>query len=186
MKMIRKIIKKLLNRDSNPELAAIKYAEAHGFTHGVNFHWNSGYPIDGNWPWLITVGDNVTLATGVKLLAHDASTAKAGVHTKIGIVQIGNNVFVGANSIVLPNVRIGDNVIIGAGSVISKDVPSNSVYAGNPAHLICTFSEYCEKHQNNQNDHPVFRQHTWQEWPDASKKERQEMRNKLKDTFGYI
>ena len=154
--MIRKIIKKLLNRDSNPELAAIKYAEAHGFTHGVNFHWNSGYPIDGNWPWLITVGDNVTLATGVKLLAHDASTAKAGVHTKIGIVQIGNNVFVGANSIVLPNVRIGDNVIIGAGSVISKDVPSNSVYAGNPAHLICTFSEYCEKHQKEGRFHPSF------------------------------
>ena len=167
--MIRKIIKKLLNRDNNPELAAIKYAEAHGFTHGVNFHWNSGYPID-----------------GVKLLAPDASSAKVGVHTKIGILQIGNNVFVGANSIVLPNVRIGDNVIIGAGSVISKDVPSNSVYAGNPAHLICTFSEYCKKHQNNQNDHPIFRQHTWQEWPDASEKERQEMRNKLKDTFGYI
>lgn len=54
----------------------MEYAKTHGFTHGANFQYNSGYPIDGNWPWLISVGDNVTLASGVKLLAYDASTAK--------------------------------------------------------------------------------------------------------------
>lgn len=71
----------------------MEYALSHGFTHGKNFHYNSGYPIDANYPWLITVGDDVTLATGVKLLAHDASTAKIdGVRTRIGIIEIGNNV----------------------------------------------------------------------------------------------
>lgn len=164
----------------------MNYAEAHGFTHGENFQYNSGYPIDGNWPWLISVGNNVTLATGVKLLAHDASTAKTGVHTKIGIVKIGDNVFIGANSIVLPNVRIGDNVVVGAGSVVTKDVPSNCVVAGNPAKFICTFEEYCDKHQKNQETHPIFRQHTWQEWPETSEAERTAMREKLQDTCGYL
>lgn len=164
----------------------MEYAKAHGFTHGANFQYNTGYPIDGNWPWLISVGDNVTLASGVKLLAHDASTTKTGVHTKIGIVQIGSNVFIGANAIVLPNVRIGDNVIIGAGSVVTRDVPSNSVYAGNPARLVCTFDEYCEKHQGNQKNHSIFCQHTWEEWPDVSERERFEMREMLKTTFGYL
>lgn len=139
--MIKNIVKKIMGVD-NHDLQAIEYAKARGFTHGTNFQYNSGYPIDGNWPWLISVGDNVTLATGVKLLAHDASTAKTGVHTKVGIVQIGNNVFIGANTVVLPNVRIGNNVVVGAGSVVTKDIPSNSVYAGNPARLICSFEEY--------------------------------------------
>lgn len=66
------------------------------------------------------------------------------IHTKIGIVQIRNNVFIGANTVVLPNVRIGDNVVIGAGSVVTKNIPSNSVYAGNSARLICLF-EYIQK-----------------------------------------
>ena len=124
--------------------------------------------------------------SGVKLLAHDASTAKTGVHTKVGIVQIGSNVFIGANAIVLPNVRIGDNVVIGAGSVVTGDIPANSVYAGNPTRFICSFDEYRKKHQENQNSHPIFRQHTWQEWPDTSERERIQMREELKNTFGYL
>lgn len=158
-----------------------------GASIGENFSFHDGYPIDGNWPWLITIGNNVTLATDVKLLAHDASTAKVdGVRTKVGIVSIGNNVFIGANTVVLCNTRIGDNVIVGANSVVSKDLPSNGVYAGNPAKYICSFEEYSEKHQSNQKDHPIFREHRWYEWPNASIDEKQEMRERLKDTFGYM
>jgi maltose O-acetyltransferase len=54
-------------------------------------------------------------------------------YTKIGLVKIGDNVFIGAGSIILPNVKIGNNVIIGAGSIVTKDVPDNSLVAGNPA-----------------------------------------------------
>lgn len=86
----------------------------------------------------------------------------------------------------LPNVRIGNNVVIGAGSVVTDDVPANSVYAGNPAKFICSFDDYRNKHQENQKNHPIFHQHTWQEWPDASEQERTQMREKLKDTFGYL
>ena len=77
--------------------------------------------------WLISIGDNVTLAPYSQILAHDASTYNFIKYTKISDVTIGNNVFIGAGAIILPNVKIGDNVIIGAGSVVTKDIPNNSV-----------------------------------------------------------
>ena len=184
---IKDIVKKIVRRGgTNPEKEAMEYCYAHGFTSGKNFQYNSGYPIDGNWPWLISVGDDVTLSSNVRILAHDASTAKTGVRTKVGIVRIGNNVFIGADSIVLCNTRIGDNVIIGAGSVVTRDVPSNSVYAGNPAKFICTFDEYKRKHHENQENHPIFREQTWREWPNVSDEEKAEMKKKLENTFGYL
>lgn len=181
--MLRKIVR---GGGTTPERAAMEYCLAHGFRAGKNFEYNSGYPIDGNWPWLISVGDNVTLSSNVKLLAHDASTAKTGVHTKVGIVRIGSNVFIGANSIVLCNTRIGDNVIVGAGSVVTKDIPSNSVYAGNPAEFVCTFEDYQKKHREAQGEHPLFREYTWRQWPDAPEEAKDEMRRKLEHTFGYL
>ncbi len=177
---------KQILRLTSPEADAMRYCYEHGFTSGANFHYNSGYPIDSNFPWLISVGDNVTLASNVRLLAHDASTAKTGVHTKIGIVQIGSNVFIGADSIVLCNTRIGDNVIIGAGSVVTHDIPSNSVYAGNPAKFICTFEEYKKKHHANQDTRPIFRSHSWKEWPNATPEEWANMRKQLENTWGYL
>ncbi len=165
----------------------MEYCLNHGFRAGKNFQYNSGYPIDSNWPWLITIGDDVTLASNVRILAHDASTAKIpGVRTKVGTVEIGNNVFIGADSIVLPNTRIGDNVIIGAGSVVSKNLPSNGVYAGNPAKYICSFEEYAQRHLQNQETHPICRQHSWRDWPNASEAEWAQMKAQLKDTFGYL
>lgn len=170
----------------NPEKAAMDYCFAHGFTAGKNFHYNSGYPIDANWPWLISIGDDVTLSSNVRILAHDASPGKAGSYTKIGIVNIGNNVFIGADSIVLCNTRIGDNVVIGAGSVVTHDIPSNSVYAGNPAKFICSFEEYGKKHQDNLATHPYFNQHAWNVWTEVSDEEKAYMKKKLQDTFGYV
>lgn len=182
---LRKLIRRAFGKVS-PEKAAMEYCFTYGFTAGKNFQYNSGYPIDANWPWLISVGDDVTLSSNVRILAHDASTCKAGAHTKIGIVKIGNNVFIGADSIVLCNTRIGDNVIIGAGSVVSHDIPSNSVYAGSPAKYICSFEEFQAKHIANLQTNPYFCEHRWNEWPDAPKEERQAMRDKLENTFGYV
>ena len=183
---LRIIINKLFHKAEKKQ-DLLLFWESQGATIGKNFQFNSGYPIDGNWPWLITIGDNVTLASDVKLLAHDASTAKIdGVHTKVGIVSIGDNVFIGANTVVLCNVRIGDNVVVGANSVVTKDLPSNGIYAGNPAKFICTFEEYSEKHKNYFMNSKRFNKYNWTEWPNASFEDKIEMREMLNDTFGYL
>ncbi len=116
-----------------------------GLTIGENVYINYGCDIDSDFCWLITIGSNVTLAPKVHILAHDASTKRELGYTKIGKVTIGSNVFIGANTIILPSVTIGDKVVIGAGSVVTKDIPTNSVAAGNPARVICSYDEYMQR-----------------------------------------
>lgn len=175
------IIKKFLHPQKNMD-----YLLAHGLKIGNNFHSFSEYAFDANWPWLISVGDNVTFSTNVTVLAHDASPAMFKMPTKLGIVRIGNNVFVGTGTIILCNTRIGNNVVIGAGSIVSGDIPDNSVVAGTPAKIVCTIDEFCEKHQENLKTHPFFTQRRWDDWKNATPDEWDEMRRALSDTFGYI
>lgn len=170
----------------NPGQQEMKYLLEHGLRVGRNFQCFSPYAFDSNWPWLISVGDDVLVSTGVKILAHDASTNFVDAHTKIGIVDIGNHVFIGANTTILPNVRIGDNVIVGAGSVVSKDILAGSVCAGNPARVICSIEEHREKHQEYLKHHKYFSKHKWNEWSSASPEDWQEMREELQETWGYV
>lgn len=108
-----------------------------------------GVLIDPEFYWLISVGRNSTLTSGVTILAHDGSTVNQGGYNKVGRVSIGTNTFIGVKSIILPGVKIGDNVIIGAGSVVTKDIPSGSVAAGNPAIVIGSTLEYFLRHNRN-------------------------------------
>lgn len=102
----------------------------------------------GSEPWLITIGNHVLLAEGVKLLTHDGAGwclryGKAEMRMDMwGEVVIGNNVYVGANAIILPNVHIADNVVIGAGAVVTKDITEDGVYVGVPAKRIKSFEEW--------------------------------------------
>jgi len=96
------------------------------------------------------------LAPRVHILAHDASTFTFLGKTRVGNVQIGNDVFIGASAIVLPGVTIGNRVIVGAGSIITKDIPSNSVAVGNPARVICTLDEYIEKEKARMSNENIF------------------------------
>ena len=101
-------------------------------------------------PYLIRLGNDVTVTQGVILVTHDGGTRVfrdknpgwTQDHVKMGPVDIGDNVFLGVGSIVLPNTRIGSNVVVGAGAVVTKDIPSNVVVAGVPARVICTVEEY--------------------------------------------
>lgn len=74
-----------------------------------------------------------------------------------GKVKIGNNVFVGYKSIILKNTTIGDNVIIGANSLVNRDIPSGTVWAGNPIRQICTIDEYYEKRKKYDIDSAKYR-----------------------------
>ena len=111
--------------------------------------------IDVEHGYLISIGNNVTISHA-RLLVHDASTKLFIGYTKIGRIEIGDYVFIGADAIVLPNVKIGDHVIVAAGAVVSKDVPSNSVVAGNPAKVIRSFDSFIEKNKLLMNKSKVF------------------------------
>lgn len=116
-----------------------------GLKVGDNFNAQEGTIIDPGHCWLIEIGNNVTLAPRVHILAHDAAMKKFLGYTKIAPVKIGNNVFVGAGSIILPGVSIGNNVIVAAGSVVTKDLEDNAVYGGVPAYKLQTISSYLSK-----------------------------------------
>jgi maltose O-acetyltransferase len=71
-------------------------------------------------------------------------------------VDIGDRVFIGAGSIVLPGVRIGNNVVIGAGSVVSRDIPDNVVACGNPARITNSVEAWVEKRSQELKSGPCF------------------------------
>ncbi len=92
----------------------------------------------------IQFGNNVGIGTGCKIISANHSHTNHSKHTKTAPIKFGNNVFIGANSVILPSVTIGNNVIIGAGSVVSKNIPSNSIAVGNPCKIIKQNDIYIE------------------------------------------
>ncbi len=100
----------------------------------------------GSEPWLVSIGDRVTVTYGVTFLTHDGSTwlfrDNKGRRYKYARIEVGNDVFIGVHSILMPGVKIGDRCIVGAGSVVTKSIPSGSIVAGNPATFIKNFDEY--------------------------------------------
>ena len=87
----------------------------------------------------ISIGNNVMFAPNVSLFtaAHpiDPELRNSGIEFAMPIV-IGDNVWIGGNSVVMPNVTIGNNVVIGAGSVVTKDIPDNCIAVGNPCRVL--------------------------------------------------
>jgi len=100
----------------------------------------------GTEPWLVSIGDRVTVTSGVKFITHDGSTwlmrDEKGRRFRYAPIEIGHDVFIGVNSILLPGVRIGNRVIIGAGSVVTKSVPDGCLVAGNPARILGQYDDY--------------------------------------------
>jgi acetyltransferase-like isoleucine patch superfamily enzyme len=109
------------------------------------------YKCFGSEPYLVELGNHVEITSGVKFITHDGGVwvlreqEEFQKVDKFGKITIGNNVFVGLNSIIMPNVTIGDNCVIGAGSLVNKNIPSGEVWAGVPAKKICTLEEYKNK-----------------------------------------
>ena len=127
-----------------------------GMTVGKNFGRLNGVILDPSHCWLIEIGDDVLIAPRVHILCHDASTKLSLGYTKIGNVKIGDRVFIGADSVILPGVTIGDDVIIGANSTVTHDVPDGVVILGSPAHVVCTTSEYLAKEKQRMRTVPVY------------------------------
>jgi acetyltransferase-like isoleucine patch superfamily enzyme len=125
----------------------IKFARKQGVQIGkqcrlLNIHSKTF----GSEPYLIKIGDHVTVTSGVRFINHDGGMWVFREHEPdielFGTIEIGNNVFIGMDTLILPGVKIGDNCVIGAGSIVTRSIEANSVAVGAPAKPIKTISEY--------------------------------------------
>lgn len=102
-------------------------------------------------PYLVTIGNHVS-ATEVHFETHDGGVwifrDKHPTWDVIKKITVGNNVFLGKGTMVLPGSIIGDNVVVGAGAVVSGVLVSGFVYAGIPARKIKSIDSYYEKLSN--------------------------------------
>jgi maltose O-acetyltransferase len=147
------VLRRLLDMD---ERYIVENLKKKGLKVGSNFHMQQGCIIDGSHCNHIEIGNDVSFAPNVHILAHDASTWWFLEHTRVANTTIGNKVFIGAGSIIMPGVTIGNEVIIGAGSVVTKDVPDNCVYAGNPAKFLMNTNDYIENQRAMMNPENTF------------------------------
>lgn len=106
----------------------------------------------GTEPHLLSFGDNVVITSNVTFVSHDTTAAMfrkmdpSGCYVnRVGKIEIGSNVFVGAGSTILYDVKIGNNVIIAAGSLVNCDIPDGMIFGGVPAKRIGSFDAYMQK-----------------------------------------
>lgn len=179
MNLIKEVLYRIRGEYTTEKLISM------GMKVGKNFGRLNGVILDPSHCWLIEIGDNVTMAPRVHILCHDASTKTFLNYTKIGRVTIGNNVFIGAESVVLPGVTIGSNVIIGANSTVTHNVPDNTVVAGSPARVICTLEEYLDKERSRMATSPCYgEEYTLRQ--NVSMDKRRSQKAALEGKIGYI
>lgn len=92
----------------------------------------------------VTIGNNVQLApnVGIYTAGHPLHPESRNTGYEYGLpITIGDNVWIGGNAVILPGVSIGNNAVIGAGSVVTRDIPGDTVAAGNPCKVIRKITE---------------------------------------------
>lgn len=104
---------------------------------------------------LISIGNHTTISGNVLFCTHDNAISKAipGTTDLMGRITIGDNCFLGLNSIIMYGVSLGNHCIVGAGAVVTRSFPDGSVIAGNPAKCICGIEEYARKYQTKAYDY---------------------------------
>ena len=101
---------------------------------------------DSMFPERISVGDNTIIGFNTTILAHEYLIEEY----RLGDVEIGSRVMIGANSTILPGVKIGDGAIVSAATLVHKDVPAGAMAGGNPMRIIFTAEEMAERKRNDQ------------------------------------
>jgi acetyltransferase-like isoleucine patch superfamily enzyme len=102
----------------------------------------------GSEPYLVSIGNRVTITSKVQFITHDGATwvfrnqTKYQDVIKYGRIIVHDNCFIGFSSIILPGVSIGPNSVVAAGALVTKDIPSGEVWGGVPARRICSIEEY--------------------------------------------
>ena len=164
---------------------SLEWLKAHGLRVGPGVFIGRSAVLDEGFLWLISIGEDTSLAGRVVILAHDASMKRGFGYTIVGRVQIGRQVFVGSDTVILPGVTIGDNVIIGANSTVRHDIPPNSIAVGSPAQVVGRTDEHLAKHRELAKTRPVYgREFTVEGSITRDRMER--MWEDLADGYGYV
>lgn len=148
MRLFMNVVKYFISQ-VRAKLAPNRYARSLGVKLGRNVHFYGMRPgMFSTEPWLIEIGDNVYITNGCQFITHDGGTLILRKDVPdlelTAPIKVGNDVYIGLNSTILPGVTIGNRVIIGANSLVTKNIPDNSVAAGVPAKVIKTVDEYLE------------------------------------------
>ena len=135
---IEKIVKELLGKSEGAFINPPFYCD-YGFNIEVGKNFYANYNCTILDVGKVTIGDNCMFAPNVAIYTagHPIYPDTRNSAFEYGKeVTIGDNVWLGGNTVVCPGVHIGDNVVIGAGSVVTKDIPDWSIAAGNPCRVI--------------------------------------------------
>lgn len=138
---IFKIVKEIIHRKLTPP-------KLYARELGVNIGEDNFLPDKSCWstePYLITIGSHCQITSGVRFFTHGGGHILRNEIPKFdvfGKIEVGDWVYIGNNSLIMPGVTIGNHVLIAAGSVVTKSIPSGMVVGGNPARVICTLEDY--------------------------------------------
>ncbi len=113
-----------------------------GLVLGKGVELNDGFFLDPSHCFLITIEDGVTFGPGVRIFAHDASSLKCLGKTRIGLVRLCKDCFLGAGAVVLPGVTVGERSIVGANSTVNRSIPAGEVWGGSPARRLMSVADY--------------------------------------------
>jgi maltose O-acetyltransferase len=180
---LRTMLRTLLNRIRGYPSTA--WLVKRGLTLGRDVYLGE-VAFDHGFLWLISIGDESVLSSDVRIIAHDGSTKQWTGYIRLGRVDIGRRVYVGARSVVLPGVRIGDEAIIGAGSVVTHDVPPRTVVAGNPAVPVATLDDFAAKHRERIASRPCYPRAGFSAYEYVTAENMERMRRELADGPGYV
>ena len=160
MAFIKSIIKKIVFPHSYSSKAFIQYIKNKGVEIGNDciIYAPNSVTVDLQRPHMLHIGNYCRITEGVRILTHDYSRvvlvqlSKYGNVGESGITYIGDNVFIGMNSVILMGSHIGNNSIVGAGAVVSGKFPDNVVIAGNPAKIVCTIDDFYKRRKSKELD----------------------------------
>ncbi|MGG3449086.1 acyltransferase [Domibacillus aminovorans] len=157
MDIINKLYLNFLKKIDRKKYASLVYSQRinHLIKQGVKIGENCRIENAkfGSEPYLITIGNHVTIGANVQFVTHDGGVwvlrDKYPDIDCFGRIEIKDNSFIGINAIIMPGVTIGKNTIIAAGSIVTKDVNDNTIVAGIPAKQINNISNYENKVLNS-------------------------------------
>ncbi|MBR1600127.1 MAG: acyltransferase [Alphaproteobacteria bacterium] len=147
---IKNFVKKILFRRNKKD--EVELARSIGVKVGKNCNiYDDAKVVFHTEPYLVRLGNNVTIAPEVRFLTHEGSIGVLRVLEEyktadcFAPIIVGDNVFIGLRSIIMPGVHIGNNVVVGAQSIVTKNIPDNTVVVGAPARVLCSIEDFKNK-----------------------------------------